>query len=373
MGNGDDPQFLPLTQLERLLRSLRDAGYDCIGPQLKDGAILYQSLESIHDLPHGLSDLQSPGSYRLTENQGGRLFDWANGPSSLKPLIFPPHENLWRANKGSDGGIEFSSYTPDIAPLAVLGVRACDLAAMERMDHHFLRPEKQDPWYRKRRESLLLIVVNCSHPSDNCFCTSTGTGPESRSGYDLRLHELDDGFLIDAATDRGEEILQKLELSPAAQQMVEEAKEELERAATVQGQAVAVDDFRPIFSGREDDPIWERIAERCLGCGNCTAVCPTCFCHREEKIPTLSLDSSTHQRVWDSCFTAEHSMLHGQPVRREIRERYRQWLTHKLAGWHDQFGESGCVGCGRCITWCPVGINLVAESAAFAVPEEGVE
>ena len=371
MDSGGLPQFLPHNQLEGLLHALQSSGYSTIAPKVEDGAILYRAVDSIHDLPRGLSDQQSAGSYRLRDRDSHLFFGWANGPTALKPLLFPPHENLWSATRTAEGRIEFSPSLPAVAPLAVLGVRGCDLAAVERMDRHFLRPDGEDPWYRERRENLLLIAVDCTHPSDNCFCASTGSGPEAGGGYDLRLHELGEGFLINAGTLQGEEIMEKLTLSPPPPKLVERSREALAQAGAVQRQGIAAADFRPLFTGQEESPQWERVAERCLGCGNCTAVCPTCFCHREEEVPSLELEHSVHQRAWDSCFTAEHSMIHGRPVRAGIRERYRQWLTHKLAGWHDQFGESGCVGCGRCITWCPVGINLVEESSTFSSSVEG--
>ncbi len=363
------PQFLPNNQLEGLLHALQGRGYNCIGPKVEDGAILYRPLDTIHELPQGVSDQQSPGSYRLRDHDSPHFFGWANGPSALKPLLFSPHENLWSASKTAAGRVEFKASLPAVTPVAVLGVRACDLVAMERMDRHFLRPDGEDPWYRERRNNLLLIAVSCTHPSDNCFCASTGGGPEPSGGYDLGLHEFDEGFLVRAGSERGEALMAALDLQPAPEQLVERAAEEVEQAGAMQRQRIAVADFRPLFSGREEDPQWAQIAERCLGCGNCTAVCPTCFCHREEEVPSLDPESTLHQRIWDSCFSAGHSMLHGRPVRKGIRERYRQWLTHKLAGWHDQFGESGCVGCGRCISWCPVGINLVDESARFVAAE----
>ena len=114
-----------------------------------------------------------------------------------------------------------------------------------------------------------------------------------------------------------------------------------------------------------DHPRWEETAERCLSCGNCTLVCPTCFCHDELDEPALDGSGSLRVRQWDSCFDRQHAQVHGLNFRPQIAHRYRQWLVHKLASWIDQFGESGCVGCGRCITWCPVGIDLTEEVAVI--------
>ncbi len=111
-----------------------------------------------------------------------------------------------------------------------------------------------------------------------------------------------------------------------------------------------------------DHPIWDDIAARCLACTNCTLVCPTCFCSTVEDATDL-LGTATRTRRWDSCFSSDFSNLHGHPVRSSTRSKYRQWMTHKLSYWYDQFGMSGCVGCGRCITWCPVAIDITAEMA----------
>mgnify|MGYP006413697885 CR=1 FL=1 len=331
--------------------------------------MVYQPIQTLSELPQGLRDQQSAGSYRLTETQNRpqnhRLFDWANGPQGLKPLLFPPQEPLWQADKGERGELTFRPLGVEQSPLAVIGVRGCDLAALSLMDRHFLREGAEDPWYQQRRQQLFLIAVECTTPAQSCFCASTDTGPAIKQDYDLRLHELDEGFLVDAGSAQGALLLQPLALAEATPSMVKQSEDALQRAAAQQQRAVATDDFRAIFAGRETSELWESIAEHCLACGNCTAVCPTCFCHREEDVSGLELQQSSHQRVWDSCFSGHHSQLHGVAVRSGRRERYRQWMSHKLAGWHDQFGESGCVGCGRCITWCPVGIDFVAESARF--------
>jgi len=111
-------------------------------------------------------------------------------------------------------------------------------------------------------------------------------------------------------------------------------------------------------------PHWDEVAKRCLACGNCTMVCPTCFCATMEDTGDLGNTLTERRRVWDSCFSIEFSYVHGGSVRTSAGARYRQWITHKLAAWHHQFGVSGCVGCGRCITWCPAGIDITAEAAA---------
>jgi ferredoxin len=119
---------------------------------------------------------------------------------------------------------------------------------------------------------------------------------------------------------------------------------------------------------------WDEVATRCLGCGNCTMVCPTCFCSSVHDVTDLAAPAGevrvTREQRWDSCFSLDHSFVHGGPVRSTLADRYRQWLTHKLSTWWDQFGRSGCVGCGRCITWCPVGIDIVEEASVLVSDAE---
>lgn len=363
--------FLPVEQLEQLYQLLHQQGYRIHAPRVVDGAISYVESMSTDSLPKGVVDRQLPGSYRLQGSDQTGYFGWSSALQGVKSLLFPPEQPLWRSQQQADQTLQFEALSGDTDSVALFGVRACDLAAIALMDRHFLRPGAEDPWYRQRRTNLLLITVDCRSASDNCFCASTGAGPVAQQGFDLKLIELSSGYLVAAGSGRGELLLQSLELELELELELSESvhmAEALEQQAQVvaqQQRAVASSDFRPHFSTQLDSPVWKEIAERCLGCGNCTAVCPTCFCHREEEVASLDLQHSTHQRVWDSCFSDGHSQLHGISVRSGRRERYRQWMTHKLGGWHDQFGESGCVGCGRCITWCPVGIDLVKESARF--------
>ena len=124
-------------------------------------------------------------------------------------------------------------------------------------------------------------------------------------------------------------------------------------------------DIRDLLLGNLDHARWEEVGQRCLACANCTMVCPTCFCSTVQDVTDLTGDHVTRERFWESCFTAEHSYMNCGTVHKSISSRYRQWLTHKLASWHDQFDTSGCTGCGRCITWCPVGIDLTEEVSAI--------
>ncbi len=358
--------FLPVEQLEQLYQQLQQAGYGVLAPRVVEGAILYREVDSFGALPQGITDQQQPGRYRLQANSATRYFSWSSGAESPKSYLFPPQQPLWRSVREHDGTLRFDRLPEPEGAIALFGVRPCDLAAIGRLDRHLLRAGAEDPWYRARRENTLLITVSCHQAAETCFCVSTATGPAAEQGFDLRLDELDDGFLLWSGSTQGEKIAVALQLSSATSEQLQQGRQQIEQVVERQQRQITADDFRPHFSGAEDSPLWQQIAERCLGCGNCTAVCPTCFCHREEEVASLDLQQSTHQRVWDSCFSDEHSQLHGVPIRSGRRERYRQWMTHKLAGWHDQFGESGCVGCGRCITWCPVGIDLVAESARFS-------
>lgn len=357
--------FLERSMLHELLAALGAGGRRVIGPQVRDGAIVYAPLNDVAQLPHGLRDDQAPGRYRLEKSDTPRSFAWADGPQALKPLVFAPRERLWSSERTDDGALRFHEATPEVEATAVLGVRACDLAALALQDRHFLEGLYPDPAYRARREKLFLVAVHCTHPADTCFCASTGDGPRADAGYDLALHELDDGFIVSAGSEAGHTLCAQLPLIAVEDGRMTAAEAEVDAAAQRQQRTLPGRDLRTPLMANLEHARWGDVAERCLSCGNCTAVCPTCFCHAEVETPSIDTLHSSHYREWDSCFTQGHSALSGFVVRPDTRMRYRQWLVHKLATWHDQYGRSGCVGCGRCLTWCPAGIDLTEEAHAL--------
>jgi ferredoxin len=357
--------FLPRERFQALIEALESRGFRCIGPQLRDGAIVYDDLGSAAQLPAGVRVEQAPGAYRVEGTASARQFAWANGPQALKPYLFSPRELLWRAQRGSDGSIEFEGHAQEMPPVALIGARACDLAALALQDAHFLEQEYVDPYYAARRRNLLIVAVECSHPAATCFCASTGDGPHVRQGGDITLVELDDGFVARHATERGAEVLAQLRLTGATAQQEAQARAQTDAAAAAQTRGLPGRNLRDTLLASLNHPRWDEVANRCLSCGNCTSVCPTCFCHAQREAPRLDGAASEHVREWDSCFSRGHSYLHGFVVRPDTRTRYRQWLVHKLGTWHDQYGRSGCVGCGRCIAWCPVGIDITEEAAAL--------
>jgi ferredoxin len=357
--------FLPLGRLPALLAALMQRGYRCLGPQARNGAIVMAELQSPDGLARGLQAEQAPGQYRLASDAHDRYFAWANGPQAIKPHAFAAEEPLWQVRRDARGELQFEAVTPEVPALAIIGVRACDLAALALQDAHFLRQGRRDPHYERRREQLFLVAVQCAVPAATCFCASTGDGPTPTAGYDVSLAELAEGFVAVAGSAKGREVLDALDLAPASRSQLDAARAQGLAAAAAQQRRLAGRNLRDALMASLEHPRWDDVASRCLACGNCTAVCPTCFCHAESDQPALDGQSSRHLRQWDSCFGESHGHLHGFNVRPDIRTRYRQWLTHKLATWHDQFGRSGCVGCGRCIAWCPVGIDITAEAAAL--------
>ncbi len=362
-------QFLPHALLQGLLDALIRAGFACVGPQVRDGAIVYDTLTLAEQLPWGVRDHQAPGEYRLEVLAEKKAFSWANGPQAIKPILFKPTETVWRAERNPLGKLEFNAHIATEQAVAIIGARACDLAAMAIQDKIFLAKERVDVRYQRRREALFVVAVNCTYSSNNCFCVSAGTGPNITQPYDILMTELDDGFVIKSGSVRGESIVAALNLKNAAHQQCSVAIDAVQEAADMQTKRIPFDnkrELRDVLFANLGHSRWDDVAERCLSCGNCTAVCPTCFCHSETDKPSLDGASTAHQREWDSCFTAGHSELGGKPVREDTSQRYRQWLTHKVGSWFDQFGTSGCVGCGRCTTWCPVGIDITEELAAMS-------
>ncbi len=357
--------------LDALLAALRNRGYEVVGPTVRAGAIVYDDIRSTADLPEGWTDRQEGGTYRLERRSDRALFGYAVGPHSWKKYLFPSRTLLWKGQRSEEG---FEIEPPDLEErnFAFLGIRGCELAAIGIQDKVFAGDYHVDPTYSARRQRAFLVAVNCGSPAATCFCTSMGTGPRAGEGYDLALTEVlsDDRheFVIEAGSSRGEEILAELPRRAATSEDRQSADAVVDWAAAHMGRTMDTAGIKDLFYGNYEHVRWDDVASRCLSCGNCTMVCPTCFCSTVEDTTDLTGDVAERWRTWDSCFNLDFTHLGGGHVRSSTRSRYRQWLTHKLATWIDQFGSSGCVGCGRCITWCPVGIDLTEEVRALRAP-----
>ena len=361
-----DTLVLDRAGIGQLIENLRAGGARTMGPVVRDGAIVPGEITGVDDLPTGYHDEQAPGSYRLSRDDTDEVFGWAVGPGSWKAELFPPQQVVWRATV-KDGRFVATEPPLDRSVVAIFGARPCELAAIDVLDR-VLGDESVDPRYSARRRRLFVVAVECGTPAGTCFCTSMGTGPGAGPGADLVVTELlDQGparYLVKVGTDEGAEALDGVAYRPATEGD-HDARRDVLAASTEQiYRRLDTDGLPELFERNLEHPRWDEVAERCLSCGNCTSVCPTCFCSDVSDVSDLAGELERREE-WSSCFNLDHSYLHGGAVRPTIKSRYRQWLTHKLGTWWDQFGTSGCVGCGRCIAWCPVGIDLTEEAAAI--------
>lgn len=365
--SGDGRAILGFDQFDALLALLRDDGYQCIGPSVRDGAIVHHPIASAAELPIGWGESQEAGRYRLQRRGDGAAFGFNVGPQSWKQFLFVPRLQLFRSQRRGD---DIQLIANDEAPprLAFIGVRACDLHAIAVQDRVFRDGATQDPDYAARRANAFIVAVNCGQAGGTCFCTSMGTGPRATSGFDLALTELlepEHRFVVTAGSDRGHAVLARLPTAIASQDDLAAEATLIAATSAAMPRHLDTNNIKELLYANQEHPHWDEVATRCLSCTNCTMVCPTCFCSTVDDVTDLSGDTAERSRRWDSCFNGEHSYLHGGSVRGTTKARYRQWLTHKLASWIDQFDTSGCVGCGRCITWCPPGIDLTAEVEAL--------
>jgi len=355
---------------DRLFPVLTNRGYEIIGPTIRESAIVYDKLSSVSQLPAGWSDEQEAGTYQLRRRGDQALFGYAVGPQSWKKLLHPPVLRLWSANRSQQGFHAETEEEPS-PRFAFVGVRACELRAMGIQDRVFQQGAHTDKTYRARRSQAFIIAVNCGQAGGSCFCVSMNAGPKADSGFDLALTEILEGgrhdFVVEIGSELGAEVLRQLPCREATGEDIARADRIMAETSQSMGREMDTRGIKELFYNSLEHPRWDEVASRCLTCANCTMVCPTCFCTTVEDSTDLSGDHAQRWRKWDSCFTMDFSYIHGGSVRATARSRYRQWMTHKLATWIDQFGTSGCVGCGRCITWCPVGIDITEEVRAIRV------
>ncbi len=357
----------------QLLDVLKKHGYQLVGPTVRDGAIVYDELNGVEDLPEGWGDEQDAGTYRIVRRGDGALFGYNSGPQAWKKFLYPSKKKLWSARK-TDEGFVVEEDSEEVPRYALIGVHPCDLHAILIHDKVFMQPDTADPRYGKLRSQAFILAVNCTQSAKTCFCVSMGTGPKADHGYDLAMTEvMREGqhfFVINAGSEKGREVLSQVgAANQAGEWEIRMADEAAAFAASQQVRGIDTHNIKEDLYRNYENPHWEKIAERCMSCANCTMACPTCFCSKTEDQMSLGGEKAERWRFWDACFTLDFSYIHGGTIRQTIRSRYRQWMTHKLAAWHDQFGTSGCVGCGRCITWCPVGIDITEEVKAIRESE----
>jgi len=363
--NNTTQAVLRPNDLSSLFDNLIQSGYEIIGPTVSSQTVVYDKITSPDNLPRGIIDQQYNGSYRLVKADSPALFGYVVGPQSWKKYLYPSTQEIWRAQK-TKSGFEIVDNNESINKRAFLGVRPCELKAIAIYDKIFMEGPYADPMYKQRRENSIIIAVNCTRVGGTCFCVSMNTGPEAKSGFDLALTEIiekdEHYFIFETGSDTGARILSKIPHKEASESHLKAKDKAIEKAKSQMGRTLSTDGLDELLRRNFDHPNWQKIAERCLTCGNCTMVCPTCFCTTTVDSTDLTGSLAIRSRKWDSCFTMDFSYIAGGSIRASAMSRYRQWMTHKLTNWQDQFGMSGCVGCGRCITWCPAGIDITEEA-----------
>jgi sulfhydrogenase subunit beta (sulfur reductase) len=371
---GTAKYFCAAQNFPALFAGLQAQGYTPVGPKVVDGDLTYSPLTSVTDLPIGWTDKQEGGVFRLECGNERSFFGCGVGQHSWKKLFFLPTQVLWEAEQ-TDAGWRIAGKANEVPKLALIGVRACDLTALEVLDRVFLKGAFVDSGYQARRDQALIVAVNCTRAGGTCFCASMGTGPRATFGFDLALTEVyqdqEHYFIVEVGTPKGAAVLAGVPTRPAEPAEVSAAEALVAQAATAMGRQLDTAGLQELLYRNYEHPHWDDVASRCLTCGNCTMVCPTCFCHTVEDGLDLSGKKAERRRRQQVCFTLDFTYIHGGSVRSSPRSRYRQWLTHKLATWVDQFGCFGCVGCGRCITWCPVAIDITGEARAIKETDGG--
>jgi len=334
------------------LRALFDAVKNyvsvVVGYRVSGDAVGFGPVESLESLPLGLEDSQAPGAYRLSRGSSGFF---RHSHASPKYWLHLPVQEVFTVLE--DYAVDIARY--DTYSAALFGIKPCDLVSMEVLD----RILKNDDSYWSRRSKIELVVVEeCTVPGATCFCGSIGTGPSASTGFDIAYARLSNGIIFKYGSEKGLRILEKLELTEVSEEDVAEYERAIARAGELTRYLPPPSEIsKSLERSVSDTSFWKEVSSRCVGCTNCNMVCPTCFC--TEFVDQIEPSGRAKRvRQWFGCLSHTYGQVAGTHYRPELYMRYRHFVLHKFLFYPKQVGLVGCVGCGRCITWCPVGIDL---------------
>lgn len=285
---------------------------------------------------------------QLTKAEQAELSFLLNSRTPVKGFFLPQSEVMFRVEQGL-----FTSTAEEVKPQIILGLRSCDLQALRVLDGVFLSESQPDPYWAKKRESTTLVVVGCCEPGVDCFCTSVGLSPFESQGADVLLSQVEGFFLVKTLTKKGDLLFECL---PEATNAQIEAGEKIQRkAATKMEIPFRIEGIKDRLVSLFESEVWSGLGQSCLGCGLCTYLCPTCHCF------DIVDEAQRSERVrnWDSCLFHFYSQeASGHNPRPTVKERFRQRIMHKYVYFWERMAMIGCTGCGRCVRFCPVNLDL---------------
>ena len=289
-------------------------------------------------------------------------FGYQNSRLSPKSVVYPQSERLFEYTLDkADSEANIVKESPkDYSPKAVVGIRPCDVHAFQIVKRNFDNPEYRDPWWVQHFESTTLVGLGCNEPCSTCFCTEVGGGPFNQEGLDALLFDMGETYLVKGLTDKGDALLGKITGgSPADDQALKNAEDLAASASKKITSSIPTDRLKEkVTNDLFDAPFWEEIAFACLNCGTCTFLCPTCWCF-DMQDEVLGKEGD-RIRNWDSCMSPLFT-LHGSGhnPRGNKFQRVRQRFMHKLKYYVDKYDNGvQCSGCGRCVRYCPVNIDI---------------